>query len=322
MRHALWIAVLALAHWAWSQECKQAVPAIILDEKARTFISTVTAEQLQAKVGGVLVPVTSVEPITTSRVLILIDDSGSMEGNRVGSGFSYQEQALAQVNRALKELVNDLPGGFQVEYGIFHNRAIFGGRFSSDPKELSDSLAEVAARLGHPKMRKTALYDAIHEGLAQFDSPRPGDSILVLTDGEDNASILSAEKLQREAAGKGVRLFTILIKKKAPFSPEELSAGLVFDFAERTGGSVHIIDAGTALWLSDKASERERQDLRRFWAEEVVSGYVLHFAMPPGSKKDQKWTLSVSRAANPKGRIVAAYPSHLRPCPLTTAAAH
>jgi hypothetical protein len=293
------------------------MPAIMLNEDTRLFVPALTAERLHVKIGGAVSPVTSVDPIARFRVLILIDASGSMEP--IKKPMNRQRKALEIVSRTLDELLDQLPQGVSVEYGMFNNFAVFGPGFIADPAELRKSRSDLIERLKHRGLKGTALYDALHDGLERFDPPQPGDSILVLTDGVDNESRSKAGKIQEEAAIKGVRLFTILFHSNEPDT--EGSVPEIPNFAERTGGSVHVIDATSDVWMGGKAPEHEKQDLLRFMKNEVFSGYLLRFN-PPTGKKNGKWLLSVDRLPDQKYKIVAAYPSQLNGCPETTAAAH
>ena len=100
------------------------------------------------------------------------------------------------------------------------------------------------------------------------------------------------------------------------------SGAVIFDFAERTGGSVHVINVARNSWIGADQPEQERKDLRRFWNNEVLSGYMLHFTLPASARKPRKWLLSVDRLPGQKSKIVASYPSRLNACPVATAAAH
>jgi hypothetical protein len=169
-------------------------------------------------------------------------------------------------------------------------------------------------------LKKTALYDAIRDGMARFDPPQPGDSIVMVTDGMDNVSRLRAGKVQEEAARKGVRVFTILLNEY--HFDYDGSRLVILDFAERTGGSVHVINIAGNAWTGDKEPEEERRELRRFWNNEVLSGYLLRFNLPANAKKQGKWILRVDRLPGQKTKILAAYPSRLNACSVATAAAH
>jgi hypothetical protein len=318
MRRVLLLLILFLGCHALAQDCTQTLPAIILDEETRALVPAITPNRLHAKLGNLTVPVASVERITSFRVLILIDTSGSMEPTDVP--FRYQSKVLALVNKTLDELLGELPEGAKVEYGLFNNYAVFGPEFTANPEELRKSLIELNEQMKRRGRKGTALYDALRDSLARFDPPQPGDSVLIVTDGMDNESRLGAGKVQDEASRKGVRLFSLLIKgNEFDYNGSGFS---MLDFAERTGGSVHVIDVARNSWTGAKEPEEERQDLRRFWKNEVISGYLLRFNPPSSAKKQRKWLLSVDRLPGQKNKVVASYPSRLNSCPVATAAAH
>lgn len=318
MRQALILLILFPACCALAQDCAQTVPAIIVDEETRTFLSGITPDRLHAKLGSVLAPVTSVEPIPNFRVLILFDTSGSMEQTDVP--FRHQRKALALIDSTLDELLGELPQGAKVEYGLFNSYAVFGREFTPDREELRKSLIELHEQMNRRGRKATALYDALRESLERFDSPQPGDSVLLVTDGMDNESRLRAEKVQEEAARKGVRVFTILLNEY--HFDYDGSRLVILDFAERTGGSVHVINIAGNAWTGDKEPEEERRELRRFWTNEVLSGYLLRFNVPASARKQRKWILRVDRLPGQNTKVLAAYPSRLNACPVATAAAH
>ena len=171
-----------------------------------------------------MLPITSVEPITSFRVLILIDTSGSMTEADLN-----QRRAVAFLRKTLDELLQQLPQGVTIEYGVFNNYAVFGPEFTADPQKLQASLADLTERAKHRGLKLTALYDAVKDSVARFDIPRPGDSILILTDGVDNKSSSKAEKVEEEATKKGMRVFSMWLKQ---LLPEQVASFDLPDFAE------------------------------------------------------------------------------------------
>jgi hypothetical protein len=97
MRRLLFLLIAVPGLLVVAQDCTQTIPAIMVDEESRTFLSGITPDRLHAKVGSLVVPIASVERIPGFRVLILFDTSGSME--QTDSLFSHQHKALALVNR-------------------------------------------------------------------------------------------------------------------------------------------------------------------------------------------------------------------------------
>ena len=321
MRRVALLLLLFPTCLALAQECTQAVPAIMLDGESRAFVPGITPDRLHAKLGSIIVPVSGVEQIHSFRVLVLIDASGSMDPT--DAPFVYRRRALEAVNKALDELLDQLPPHVRLEYGVFNNNAAFGPEFTADAQQLRKSLVDSTEQMKGHRVRSTALYDAVQEGLERFDSPQPGDSILMLTDGGDNISHAKPQIVQEEAARKGVRLFTVLLLGGGAItSPTEGTPQELFDFAERTGGSVHVIDVSKSFWNYAKEREKAKQELRFFWNNEVLSGYLLHFTLPASTRKQRKWLLSVDRLPGQKTKIVASYPSRLNTCPVATAEAH
>ncbi|HEY7406104.1 MAG TPA: vWA domain-containing protein [Candidatus Angelobacter sp.] len=246
-------------------------------------------------------------------MLILIDTSGSMDPTN--SPFTHRREALEILNKTLDELLDKLPPHVRLEFGVFNNNTAFGPEFTADGQQLRRSWVDSTERAKGNRSKDTALYDAVKEALERFDSPQPGDSILMLTDGGDNISRAKPQKLQEEAAKKGVRLFTVLfLGAGAISSPTEGSPQEMFDFAERTGGSVHVVDVSKRFWTDAKERERAKQEFRRFLNNEVLSGYLLHLKVPAEGGKERKWLLAVDRLPGQKTRTILSYPSRLSSC--------
>jgi hypothetical protein len=321
MRYVALLAFFYLGTALAAQECTQAVPAIFLNETTREAVPSNAVERPHAKIGKVAIPITALEPIRSFRVLILIDTSGSMDPSN--KPFVHQRKALELVKQLLDELLEELPPYVRVEYGVFNKNADFGPEFTADADLLRKSLTASNERTNVHRNKSTALYDALGAALERFGPPEPGDSILALSDGGDNTSHAKPENIQEEAARKGVRIFTALfLGGGVPSSPTEGSPQTVLDFAERTGGSVHVIDVTKNDWVDDKKRENAKQDLRRFWNNEVLSGYLLHFILPASARNQRKWLLSVDRLPGQNAKILATYPSRLNACPVATATAH
>ncbi len=112
---------------------------------------------------------------------IIIDNSGSMRDKR------------AAVNSAALDLVRASNPEDEAFIVNFSDEAFIDQDFTSSINKLQDGLAHIDSKGG------TALYDAIvasADHLAQ-DAKRPKQVLLVVTDGEDNASSLNLEQTIR-----------------------------------------------------------------------------------------------------------------------------
>jgi len=320
VKRILWLVALVAAQCCSGQNCTQTVPLTVLDSGTGLAIPNLPAEVLQARLGKDAVPVIGIKQTRTRRLLILVDQSGSITKAPTDSTFSHERKATDVTLRVLDELMGELPADLSVEYALFDDQWVFGDAFSSDSKAVRKSMVEVGAKFEKTGKGKTAIFDALHEGLMRFQTIQPGDAILLFTDGQDNRSKRSEKQLETELRASGVRLFTILLAGHT-FAPEErLSQDTLVVLTKRSGGVVRVLDATNTGWGFDKLSQAAAQDLRRFWKEEVLTGYLLQVQVPANFNKERKWTLAINPAADPRFKsAVVSYPDRLLPCPAITA---
>jgi hypothetical protein len=323
-RNVTWVFVLQLSISPLkgiAQVCNISVPATMVDASTGKFIPTIQPTMLHAKINKDFLPVSEVERIRNFRVLLLVDGSASMSVE--GGALLNKKETVQHIKEIIDENLDRLPDGVQVAFGIFNKQVVFGNEFTSDPDRLHHIIPETIARLKSAGRGSTALLDAIHQGLAQFTPVRPGDTIVLLTDGEDNVSThISEKELARELSRKGVRLFVLWIKDQSPaaFPWAAATATALSEFAERSGGTVYTYGVRNSAMLHDsKRTQLEQNDLNRFWNEEILSAYQIRFSLPSETKNDQKWLLAIDPVANGGKKMAADYPSRIEPCPVTTA---
>lgn len=125
---------------------------------------------------------------------ILVDNSGSMRDKR---------QA---VNSAALDLVKASNRDDEAFIVNFSDEAYIDQDFTSDLGKLREGLAHIDSKGG------TALYDAVVASADQLakGAKRPKQVLLVITDGEDNASVMSLEQtIQRIQALQGPVVYSI-----------------------------------------------------------------------------------------------------------------
>jgi VWFA-related protein len=112
---------------------------------------------------------------------ILVDNSGSMRDKRMA------------VNSAAVDLVKASNPEDEAFVVNFSDEAFIDQDFTSDLKKLRDGLAHIDSKGG------TALYDAVVASADQLakGAKRPKQVLLIVTDGEDNASTLNLEQTIR-----------------------------------------------------------------------------------------------------------------------------
>ncbi len=125
---------------------------------------------------------------------ILVDNSGSMRDKR---------QA---VNSAALDLVKSSNKDDEAFIVNFSDEAYIDQDFTSDIGKLREGLSHIDSKGG------TALYDAVVASADQLakGAKRPKQVLLVITDGEDNASVMSLEQtIQRIQALQGPEVYSI-----------------------------------------------------------------------------------------------------------------
>jgi Ca-activated chloride channel family protein len=155
--------------------------ATVLDDKQH-MVTTLAKDDFRVSEDGVLQTITSFQhqdiPISLG---ILVDNSGSMRTKR---------QA---VNTAALDLVQHSNQDDESFVVNFSDEAYIDQDFTSSISKLRDGLSHIDSKGG------TALYDAIMASADYLskNAKRPKQVLLVITDGEDNASSTTLEETVR-----------------------------------------------------------------------------------------------------------------------------
>jgi VWFA-related protein len=153
---------------------------------------------------------------------LVIDNSGSMREKR---------QA---VEMAALALVRDSNHQDEVFIVNFNDEAYLDADFTNDPKVLEQGLTKIDSRGG------TAMRDAIRMSIDHLKEKARRDKkvILVVTDGNDNASMISLDALVRLAQQDDVLVYAIGLlteEEKREASKAKRALGIL---VENTGGQV------------------------------------------------------------------------------------
>jgi Ca-activated chloride channel family protein len=196
---------------------------VTVTDKAGHLIPNLDRSAFQVYESGVLQQIKDFkhEDVPVSLGLI-IDNSGSMREKRQ----AVESSALALVRDS-----NPQDEAFVVN---FNDVAYLDADFTSDIKMLEQGLAKIDSRGG------TAMRDAIQMSIDHLHKKAKRDKkvILVVTDGNDNASIVYLEALVREAQQNDVLIYAIGLlseeeKKEASKAKRALNL-----LTESTGGQV------------------------------------------------------------------------------------
>jgi VWFA-related protein len=123
---------------------------------------------------------------------IIVDNSGSMRDKRRG------------VNAAALKFVRSSNPNDEVFIVNFNDEAFLDADFTDSVRLLEEGLEKIDARGG------TALYDAVDLSLEHLEKGRENKKVLlVITDGEDNASRLTLESIVKTVQQSGVMIYTV-----------------------------------------------------------------------------------------------------------------
>jgi Ca-activated chloride channel family protein len=128
------------------------------------------------------------EPLSCA---ILLDITGSMEA------------FLPSLKASVTRFIDQLPEGGQVAIYTFNTTLKTAQAFTADRREARKSVMGIMAAGG------TALFDSVAKVTADVERRKGKKALVVFTDGDDNASRLSASSASNGARRAGVPLYVI-----------------------------------------------------------------------------------------------------------------
>jgi Ca-activated chloride channel homolog len=194
---------------------------------------------------------------------ILIDGSASMNSR------------LATAQQAAMRLVRILGPDDEAKVVQFDRTSRVLQDFTSDVKALETAIHAVRAE------GDTALYNAIYVALGELGKDHRGETrrraIVLLTDGEDTASVIGDEQVLERARRAEVNIYTIGLRADALPSDSTLPVFFLTTIAKDTGGRSYF---PTSLPDLDGVYARIAEELRTLY----VVGYVS-----TNQRSDGKW---------------------------------
>jgi Ca-activated chloride channel homolog len=154
---------------------------------------------------------------------LVIDNSGSMRDKR---------QKVAAAAIALVKDSNRDDEAFVVN---FNDDPYLDCEFTSDVKKMEDALTKIDSRGG------TAMRDAIHLSIEHMREKAKKDKkvILVITDGNDNASLIGLENLVKAAQQSEVIIYTIGLLSEEERREAKRAKRALDALTEATGGQAY-----------------------------------------------------------------------------------
>jgi VWFA-related protein len=246
------------------------VAAVARDRRGR-FVSDLSRDDFIVVEGGTARPIVGFESERNGpiKLAVLFDISGSM---RVGS-------KVADTRQAARHLFSAMRPGDQAALFSFDSRLDRVHGFSSDFSALEEAIERV-----EPPYGQTSLYDAVAETARAAVAEASGDggrlpkrvAVVVLTDGIDTKSRLSAPEVSGIASAIDVPVYVVAVMSaiddpaRDKDSPSAIISLALRDLSQWTGGDLFISSAPA------HASVAARQII-----DELRHQYLLAFEASP-----------------------------------------
>ena len=231
------------------------------------------------------------EPLPLS-VALLVDCSGSMD------------EKLAAAQEAGARFVRTLRHGDRGQVVQFNDRRLVLQDFTDDLVTLETAIR--STRASGATALYTTLYVALKDLRAQGepDSPRRR-AIVLLSDGEDTASVVSDDQVLDVARRADVAVYAICLRPARPGDRERRA------FAEATHFlTAHTRDSGGQVLFPGALSELDGAYDRI--ADELRSQYTVGY-VPRSERRDGKWRRIVVQTPARDGLLVRHKPGYYPP---------
>lgn len=194
---------------------------VIVTEANGRFVSGLTEADFQVLEDGVPQKLqlftADITPVT---VLVLLDSSASVR--------THLNDVKASANR----FITRLPHGDAARIGFFHDRVVFGPRFTDNMKEHVAMINQMRPQ------RSTHLFDAVIEALNALADVRARKALLLFTDGDDEGSVATMEQALDAARRSQASVYSIGLLGWSSGEGMETNEQLLTQMASDTGGRV------------------------------------------------------------------------------------
>ncbi len=303
---------IAATSWSLSaQEKPCTTEAVFVNVENRNGgpVGGLTAENFHGSVGKESVSITSAEPAPIKRIVIVLDQSGSM----------YVADAYTSAASLIANVVAHAPSAYQFALLTYSKSTQVRNPLTTNHNELMNALREaMAVRAPYGPSATSSTLDATIAGLELLSPSEPGDAVLLVSDGGESSSKASFGDVELRFARSGVRLFAAIpITAATPNASPEYQTVLaqpLKKMVEAVGGKV--------FWFAGKPPEvrmdPHHSDLPggpNGLLEKMTTGYRLQIATPTTVTKvaDLKIELVGNSDVNTSGEILRNQP-RLFPC--------
>jgi len=243
------------------------LPVTVID-KTGHLVTNLPENAFQVFENGVLqqIKVFKREDIPVSMGLI-VDNSGSMRDKR------------AKVEAAALALVKESNPQDEVFIVNFNDEAFLDKDFTNNIKDLEEGLARIDSRGG------TAMRDAIRMSIDHLKEKAKKDKkvLVVVTDGNDNSSLISLENLVKASQDSGVLIYSVGLLSEEERREAKRCKRALEALAEATGGESYFPKETAEV---DRVAHQVAHDIRN----QYTLGYTPTNVALDGSFRQVKVT--------------------------------
>jgi hypothetical protein len=280
--------------------CLERSVAVNVTSRDGSQVTDLAAADFCAEIGGVPAEIVGASFDTSARrLLILLDASGSMT-----SELSRWRTAVVFAG----DVAEAAPKSIALGLTIFPVRWVPGAVLAEGREAVLGALIQLGPTRWDRVQgwRKTPLLDVIAESKAHFNPPRVGDSILLITDGEDNGSKSTADQIMTGLLASGTRVFGARLLSELPeHSRVQAGLALVSRLVGRTGG-------GSILLLP---GERPAEEIGRM-LDQMARFYQLQVRSRKPMEGTRPWRLRIQARRRMGENLRVTSPTQLAPCSL------
>jgi hypothetical protein len=265
-------------------------------------VAGITTSQLHATVGGKPLEVVALSRFYSApRIVLLLDTSGSMDrGRKAGLTSLVVDSLLASI-----------PQESQVGLIVFSSKPELVVPLGSARDTLAGQIAKLVAD-PKPWHGRTATLQAISEAILLFGTPRPADTIFLISDGGQTGSF-DDRGLKHRLVESGVRVFGHLMSTEKRHSEMDRGEfGRVQDVVEYSGGAFVFASTEDSDGLDSRNVKRYSSAI----AGRSTTGYLLKLRFSAPIVKWARLKVYVKDSVGkPDKEFALEYPAEIAPCP-------
>jgi len=297
----------------------RSVAVNVFDSQGET-VPGLAAENFQASLRHEPIKILSVMQSSAPRVVIVLDASDTMLGEKSEWEFSID---------SAKQLSDALPRAASL--GLI----VFSGDIEKTISLTNDRQA-IAAELDSLKAdrhaiatgsRKTALWDAMGQALSLFGLPEAGDALYVISDGLDKTRRLQLRNFEHSIGA--VRIFALVTDPYPNAAPASGIGEELLHLAADSGGSTLIVSTEHSVerddpvfapfeprpYFSRVLTGSQIGSAKEMQFRQIESFYEVDVQLPGRLEKTSKWSVKATVRTDSSGHgLNLMYPKQLRAC--------